>query len=298
LLLDRTLGAVLGALRHAGVRAAPLRGPALAEDLYGDAALRPCGDLDVLVDRAAVDAVVRTLEALGFHERDRRAGFARRFSYALELVEDTHGLVVEPHFSLGYPPYGDAVDLARVWARARPARAAGVETLRLAPEATLLNLCLHAIHKSPAAPLLWLYDVDRLVRRDQATLDWEELVALARASRLAPPVAATLRQVMTLFDTPVPETTLRALEGAPTGRLGRLVGPASRVDGKESLAALLALPGIGARLSYASALLFPSPGFMRLEYGLTHRCQLGPAYARRAGYFAWQSLKGLLRLCC
>jgi hypothetical protein len=103
--------------------------------------------------------------------------------------------------------------------------------------------------------------------------------------------------VVALFDTPVPEATLRALDGAPTGRLARLVGPASRVDGKESLAALLALPGVGARLSYASALLFPSPRFMTLEYGLTRRHQLGAAYVRRASYLAWQSLKGVLRLC-
>jgi hypothetical protein len=295
LLLGRTLGGVLGALAAAGVRVAPLRGIALAERLYGDAALRPAGDVDVLVDRADLSRVAAALAPLGFHEVDRRQGFAREFSYALELVEDTHGVVVEPHFALGYPPFVDAIDLGRVWARAVPARVAGVETLALGPEATLLNLCLHLVHKAPAAPLLWLADLDRLVRREGDALDWDEFRFLARASGVAPLVAATLRRAGALLGSPWPEAVLVDLERVAAGRLVRLLAGAG-VDGKESLAALLALPGVRARLRYAAALLFPSPRFMTLEYGLTRRRQLGAAYVRRVSYFTWQGLKGVTRL--
>ena len=296
LLLVRMLAAVLTALARAGVRAAPLRGPALGERLYEDAAVRPCGDIDVLVDRVALARVERALGSLGWHEVDRRPGFAREFSYALEMVEDRHGVVVEPHFTLGYPPFVDAVDLERVWSRARRARVAGVQTLALGPEATLLNLCLHVLHKAPAVPALWIYDLDRLVRREGAALDWPEFVALAGASRLAPLVASTLRRATALFESPVPGEVLAELERATMSPLARLLS-GSGVDGKESLAALLALPGLRARFRYATALLFPSPGFMTLEYGLTRRRQLGAAYVRRAGYFTWQGLKGMVRLC-
>ena len=297
LLLARTQASVLSALAAAGVRAAPLRGPALGERLYDDPALRPCGDVDVLVDRAALGQVEGALAALGFHEVDRRPGFAREFSYALELVGSSHGVVVEPHFALGYPPFTDSVDLGRVWSRARRARVAGVETLVLAPEATLLNLCLHVVHKAPAVPALWIYDLDRLVRREGVSLDWPEFLALARASRLAPLVAATLRRAKALFGSPIPDDVLAELERAAASPLARLLSGTS-VDGKESLAALLALPGVRARLRYASAVLFPSPRFMTLEYGLTHRRQLGAAYARRVGYLTWQGVRGMVRLCC
>ena len=171
-----------------------------------------------------------------------------------------------------------------------------VESLALGSEATLLNLCLHVVHKAPAVPALWIYDLDRLVRREGAALDWPEFVALARASRLAPLVASTLRQATALFDSPVPADVLAELERAAASPLARLLSGTS-VDGKESLAALLALPGWRARLRYASAVLFPSPRFMTLEYGLTRRGQLGAAYVRRAGYFTWQGLKGMVRLC-
>ena len=296
LLLSRTLVTILAALGRAGVRAAPLRGPTLGERLYDDAALRPCGDVDILVDRAALPHVAHALGALGFDEVDRRPGFAREFSYALEMIEPRHGVVVEPHFALGYPPFTDAVDLGRVWARARLASVAGVETLVLGPEATLLNLCLHIIHKAPAVPALWIYDLDRLVRREGAALDWPEFAALAEASRLAPLVAATLRRGAALFGSPVPDEVTTWLEQATASPLARLL-TGSRVDGKESLAALLALPGVRVRLRYALAVLFPSPRFMALEYGLTRRRHLGAAYVRRVGYFTWQGLKGMVRLC-
>ena len=188
------------------------------------------------------------------------------------------------------------MDLGRVWSRGHRTQVAGVEALALGPEATLLNLCLHVIHKAPAVPLLWIYDLDRLVRLEGAALDWTELVELARASKLAPMVAATLRRAVSLFEAPVPDEVLVELERAPASGLARLVSGAS-VDGKESLASLLTLPGVRPRLRYASAVLFPSPRFMALEYGLTHRRQLGAAYTRRVGYFVWQGLKGIVRLC-
>ncbi|MBI2002910.1 MAG: hypothetical protein HYS69_17315 [candidate division NC10 bacterium] len=68
------------------------------------------------------------------------------------------------------------------------------------------------------------------------------------------------------------------------------------MDGKESLAVLFTLKGIRAKLKYALALLFPSPEFMRLEYGLTSGTQVGPAYLRRFRFLMWEGCKGIVRL--
>src|SRR5262249_45364882 len=115
------LAAVLRAFAAAGVTCAPLRGVALAERLYDDAGARPAGDIDLVVRRADLDAVEATLGSLGFRAVDRRAGFAREFSYTLEFIRD--GVIVEPHWTLAYPPFVDALDMARVWARCRPGSA-------------------------------------------------------------------------------------------------------------------------------------------------------------------------------
>src|SRR5262249_13587126 len=185
---------------------------ACAARLHGRPAARPAGDIDLVVRRADLDAVEATLGSLGFRAVDRRAGFAREFSYTLEFIRD--GVIVEPHWTLAYPPFVDALDMARVWARCRPGRAVGEAALLLAPEAVLLNLCLHLVHKAPDVPLLWLLDVDRLVRREVGSIDWDEFLALARGARVGRQVAAALRTVADVLATPVPSRVLSVLHAA------------------------------------------------------------------------------------
>src|SRR5205085_9920132 len=146
--------------------------------------------------------VEKTLGALGFRPVDRRAGFAREFSYTLELARG--GVVVEPHWTLAYPPFADALDMERVWARCRPGRVAGEPAVLLSAESVLLNLCLHLIHKAPDVPLLWLLDIDRLIRCEAGAIDWDELIALTRSACVEHQVGAALRDVVDLLGTPLP----------------------------------------------------------------------------------------------
>jgi Uncharacterised nucleotidyltransferase len=297
LALAAELGAILRALDASGVACAPLRGAAVAERLYGDACARPAGDIDLLVHRADLDAVEATLGTLGYRSVDRRAGFAREFSYTLEMARDAHGgIVVEPHWTLAYPPFADALDMDRVWARCRAGRVVGHTALLLAPEAMLLNLCLHLVHKAPDVPLLWLLDVDRLVRREADAIDWDELLVLARGARIERQVEAGLRRAADLLATPLPPPVMNALDAAGPAPLDRLLAADAGVDGRESLALLFALRGVRRRARYAARLLFPSPGFMTVEYGVSGPGALALAYGRRARHMVWQGLKGTTRL--
>lgn len=297
LALAAELAAILRALADAGIACAPLRGIALAERLYDDTAARPAGDIDLLVRRRDLDAVETRLRALGYRTVDRRAGFAREFSYTLEMARDARGgVVVEPHWTLAYPPFADALDMERVWARCRAGRVAGQPAGWLAPEALLLNLCLHLVHKAPDVPLLWLVDVDRLVRREGGTIDWDELCALAGDAGVGRQTALALQAVATLLDTLVPRRVIDALGGVAAGPLDALLRPEVTVDGRESLALLFALRGVRRRARYAAALLVPSPAFMALEYGVSGPGALARAYGRRARHLLWEGLKGTTRL--
>src|SRR5207247_1464536 len=109
--------------------------------------------------RAATAARAEGLEPWLFRRVVRSAsaapGDVREVSYTLGLARDAHGgVVVEPHWTLAYTPFADALDMERVWARCRRGRVVGEPALLLAPEATLLNLCLHLVHKAPDVPLL------------------------------------------------------------------------------------------------------------------------------------------------
>jgi hypothetical protein len=300
LLFASELAEILTVAAQRSLGVAPLRGLALGERLHDDASVRPMGDLDLLVRKHELDALTALLQERGFGEIDRRPGFARAFSYTLEFAKQRHGwMIVEPHWTIAYPPFGERVAMERVWRRCRRDTVAGVETWRLAPADLLLHLCLHVVHKGAAAPLLWLYEIDRLVRREGATLDWLTFVAEAEAAGVASLVAPLMNIVCNLLYTPVPpgvRDTLGRVPALARDRwLARLASPAG-VDGGESLAALFALPTFGQRARYARALLFPSPQFMTTEYGAVDRRSLVRAYARRLRFVSSHAVKGIARL--
>src|SRR4051812_23591803 len=54
------------ALREHGIEAIPLKGPVLASELYGDLALRPFSDIDLLIRREQVDAAESVVRDLGY----------------------------------------------------------------------------------------------------------------------------------------------------------------------------------------------------------------------------------------
>lgn len=301
MLLAAELKEILRAFEDQRLPCAPLRGLALAEALYGDITARPMGDLDLLVQKEDLPRVARILRELGFREIDRRPGFAQAFSYSLEFFKDRHGwIIVEPHWTITYPPFADRVDMEGVWERCARGRVVGVEAWLLGREDVLLNLCLHLAHRDGSAPLLWFFELDRLLRREQDAIDWSRVLSVASQAKQGALLFRALGRVKALFDTPIPDPVLDQpaveLPRSVEGRLARLLAEGSTVDGKESLALLFTLAGFSAKFSYALALLFPSPEFMRLEYGLTRRGQLGFAYVRRGCRLAWESLKGVVKL--
>ncbi len=301
-LLAQELASILRAFEVRQVACVPVRGLALAELLYGDVTARPMGDIDLLVRKEDLPEVAEGLKGLGFKEMDRRPGFATAFSSTLEFCKDRHGwVIVEPHWSIAYPPFADRVDMDQVWKRCVRGRVVGVDTWLLGRADLLVHLCFHLIHGGDNAPLLWLYELDRLLRQEKAALDWPQVMLLARETGLALFLAEVLGKVKGLFDSPIPDEALSELNAQLTpaparaveSRLVRLLAGGSRVDGRESFALLFMIKGFRAKLRYAFALLFPSPEFMRLHYGLSSRKQLALCYLTRVVRLCWEGLKGI-----
>ena len=288
------------------MRCVPLRGPALADLLYGDATARPMGDLDLLVHKEDLQGVAVILKELGFQEMDRRPGFAQAFSYTLEFFKDGHSwVIVEPHWTIAYPPFADRVDMDMVWKRCVRGQVVGVDTWLLDRTDLLVHLCLHLIHRGDSAPLLWFYELDRLLRQEKTALDWAQVLLVARQAGLGLFLAEALGKVKSLFDSPIPDEVLsqlraqftacpaRAVGTSVESRMVRLLAGGSRVDGVESFALLFTIKGLRAKARYALALLFPSSQFMLLHYGLSSRKQLALCYLTRVVHLYWEGLKGV-----
>ncbi|MDE3224256.1 MAG: nucleotidyltransferase family protein [Nitrospirota bacterium] len=311
LMLTEELALILRRLHQRQIPCMPIRGPALAEQLYGDVTARAMGDLDLLVQRERLSDVAQTLAELDYREIDRRPGFARTYSYTLEFVKTRHGSIyVEPHWTIAYPPFADLVDMDGVWQRARPSKVVGVDTLALSRTDLLLHLCFHLIHKGEQAPLLWSYELDRLIRQDPDAIDWPHIVHTARQTGQGELLANILSEVHALFDSPIPGAVVAQLtawpearqDGPPRGFWHRRFTPLllgeSGVDGRESLAQLLAMKGLGAKWRYVCGILFPSSDFMRTHYGLSEcgHPWLGVRYVARLLSVLWEGSKGLVSL--
>lgn len=293
MVLRNELAAILRACRARSLACVPLRGLALAERLYGANALRPTGDLDLLVRRQDLSTIAALLAELGYAPWEHRRGFAGVFSYTLEFVKDRHGwIVVEPHWTLAYPPFADALDMEAVWTRCRTGRVVGVDAWVLSDEDLLVHLCFHLLHHGDGSPSLWWQELDVLIRQTGPRLNWATIVESAGHSGTALLILEVLQQLRKRFRTPVPPSALTALAGeGPAPRSVRLLVQAPTLGGREEFAQLVSLPRFRARCRYALGLLFPSPGYMKRRYNAESPIQIGIAYVHRAVRIGWEGLR-------
>jgi hypothetical protein len=308
LLLWQELRSILEAFKQRGVACMPLRGPALSQQLYGDPTARPMGDLDLLVSHERLAETKTILNSLGFCEVDRRPGFAQEFSYTLELVKTERGglLIVEPHWSIVYPPFLETFDMKRVWQRATTAHICGVDTFVPAPADLFLHLALHLIHRGDTAPLLWYYELDRFLELNRTAIDWKHVMDSAAGQEQL--LLEVFDRLDDLVRSPIPPDVRFALSGTAARtaidsgsrslpfRLSKILLGESHVDGAESFALFFYIRGLRRKLRYAGGLLFPSTQFMRMEYGVSSSKSLIFCYVSRIGFLAREALKGVVGL--
>ena len=294
--LSAELGQILDALRARDLACVPMRGTTLAEQLYGHLALRPTGDIDLLVQRADLDALRAALIERGYAEVEARRGFAEAFDYTLTFFRDGGRLIVEPHWTIAYPPFAERFDMAPVWARCVAGSTVGAAALRLGAEDQLLHLALHLIHHRDVAPLLWHYELHRWI--STRTIRWELVCQTAAEGRVGLLASFALREVQSLFKTPMPAAALDALARARLSRSERaliaLLTTPRRVQGRERLAGCLSARGIAAKMRYALAFLCPSRAFIRQQYGVTTPWQIAHTYVTRACEYVWRSVVALV----
>jgi len=230
--LDAALGRVLSALEGARVPVIVLKGPVLSRLVYPEPALRPYSDLDLTVRDADEQAAVAALLGCGLAEVPHGAE-VERLTHAHHVHGGTAfhrvflapggGVMVELHLDplqMGLRPTHEA---AR-WSRAEPV-AALPGALMLGLDDQIIQLSVHA-HKHGFNRLIWLKDIDLLMRAHADTLDWPAVRAAADAEGLTNSLWYTLALAAAVLATPVPPAALRSLApSVPVQLLYRLVWP-------------------------------------------------------------------------
>ncbi|HEX5580896.1 MAG TPA: nucleotidyltransferase family protein, partial [Gemmatimonadaceae bacterium] len=119
------LAEALSALRARRLPSVVLKGAYLAEHVYPSPALRPMGDVDLLVPAHSFDAAVEVLTCIGYAPPDDGSRAAYRNHRHPPPFTRRGYLTIELHTSIEpcTPPFRLA--LTEVWRRTRPVQSAG-----------------------------------------------------------------------------------------------------------------------------------------------------------------------------
>ncbi len=222
LFLGAELLKVLTSLDAQGIVAIPIKGPLLAEAIYGDIALRMFSDLDILVRR---DDILRARELLfargfrpthAFTRRQEKAHLARTCEFTLETRDGSYQLDVHWRFAADY--LAAPLDAEGAFRRRVEGRLLGRPVVSLADEDTLLFLCLHGTFHV-WSKLGLICDVARFLEI-RSRIDWPALMERAAAAGLRRALLVGLTLAQDFFDAPVPpEVSEAAARDRPVAAL-------------------------------------------------------------------------------
>ncbi len=265
-----------------------LKGACFSLTIYPDIGLRPMGDLDILVPKTKLADAIKIASALGYADKlpEASPGLNDLLSHHACLqkmgnppitLEIHHSLVADKSFVYSVPVdwFWTQTELLDV---SLQTKFTGLQMLT--PIAQILFAATHAMlqHGGKNAPLRWFYDLDRLIQVYSERLDWDLLLSQARQFEWSSALDAALSQMVTYFNTPIPEQ-VRASLSQQFDRHQQLVGlmqiqPATHI--LEERQKLLSLNGVG-RFRLILALILPAPAYMRWRYQLKSSWML-PAY--------------------
>ena len=288
----RELAQVLRAFDAAGIPVILLKGAFLAEFVYENIALRPMGDIDLLLQKADLLRAHEVLLENGYSNSPKNMGNAIGH---LPPYMNNNGITIEIHYTIFNPPFLET-DVAGLWERARAVHIQGAPARALCPEDLLLHLSVHAAldHGFENGPLA-LFDMARVVERYRRELPWPSLLHRADQLKLARCLALTLGLTQRLTGLRLPESLNRDLK--PGDTIDRELASAEELIFAEGtpvasdLARLFGSESIAAKLGYCLRQIFPPRDAMRSVHPQSrHGTALLAQYCYRLrGLFARQS---------
>jgi hypothetical protein len=275
-----------------------LKGAALAKWLYPAPALRPFGDLDCLIRQTHVSQVSAILRAHGYTPgQELAAGF--RDAYYSEMSFARHippRTSVDLHWNLFVPLfYRRRMDLEWFWSHTQPLVFGEQSVLILDPAAQLVHLAVHASLNHQNEPrLIWLYDLALLIERYKTQIDWGDIQAFARASRLTRPIQHVLHRMQMTWGVQLPESHRTAFQMSNQDLTERIAFALTAATHNEArgLSDAMSAPGMG-KLGYMLRHVFPSRTYMRQRYALDKDVWLPWYYARRVVETGWKFLRSI-----
>jgi hypothetical protein len=283
------LKTVLHRFEVVGIPNIILKGVALSKEIYGDIALRPLTDMDLLIHPGEIESALKVLKSLGYDSLMTERGENSSLLFENEVLLVKPGpirTVIEIHWSLlDSPYYQHFLDMNWFWQTARKLDFFGAPTTIFSSEAQLLHLCSHLMLHHSGERLLWQHDIAEVIVHYDDTIDWDELFDRAKIFDLVIPIKNILSSVLSKWHLPVQGELLKRLnELQPSSNELKahayLTGDKSS-SGRSFLNDLRSMPDIRMRIRFILNNLFPAPMYMTSRYIISNSVLLPIYYPYR-----------------
>ena len=333
--LGQSLVSYLQSSNSLGIETIVLKGLWLCEKIYNNSAMRPGGDIDILVRKHKVDACLDLLEEQGigqyWHNLLHDDYFTRHHLHQQRCTPDLN-IWFEIHWALDHPYTLLTVDYESIFARAKPSTLLGAPIQEMSLPDLLLSLAIHLVKHAVYLPslveredlpriiladgmLMYYLDIAEVIKQNN-DIDWDLTIQLAREWGAVDILGSVLLTCKRYFDAPVPDEVLSALPVAgPWNITKKLMARAAEqevatYEGKHvNLFWKLMLASNGAfilrpvRLLETASYFFPPADFLQRRYGATSiGCRIGHLLIalRQTLRFGWDTfyfgMKRYLRL--
>ena len=264
-----------------------LKGGALGVTIYPDIALRPMGDLDLLIAPDTVERATHALVDQGYVSYAEMAdGFANRFSVEQAFLrKGSRPSQIDLHWhAFTTPYYFERMPVEWFQRRTMEISINGRRAFAFSPTAQLMHLSAHYMMHSYRR-LIWSYDMALLIARCYRQIDWEDLIESAAEFGLSQVLYEALSEVRERWGVRVPVAYYERLRTIQMPWRGRVIYAATNKLSDAELDVLkgLGLKGARRKSAYWLRVMFPSRGYMKTRYGINNRGLMPLYYLRRAG---------------
>ena len=263
--------------QHDKIEGVLLKGAYLAEEVYGNVAIRPMDDVDLLVKKSDLGRVGEIMQVLDFTPLLPSRVPAKEFHH-FGFTHNSNGLDVEVHWDLIDPTHNIHVDLDGLWERTQATLVAGIPVRAMTPEDQILHLCVHASVHVFEYGLSAMCDLNETLRHFLNKIDWECLRQRAYSWNAERCLYVNMRLAKELLHAPVTDDWLNTIQPADfelrflTIARKHLFASVERtginLNSWSNLVEFWKADNLPHKISFLWQRLFPSRQSMALKYGV------------------------------
>jgi hypothetical protein len=211
--LYHELKGILDCFNERKIEVLLLKGIRLGLDVYKPPALRPNGDIDLLIHKSDFESANHILQKLGFHTIGSFF-YKQKYGSAFHFVHQGKNIWVDLQWKIVQKEWDDSSSghfnfpLDQMWKRKVPVGGERLSGYGLSVEDMLFHLCLH-LEGHRYNQLILLCDISEVVKTYDTVIDWAYITRLAKTYRMLGSLYYPLFLAKHLLGAPVKDSVLK-----------------------------------------------------------------------------------------